>query len=83
MTLGTIVTLLGLFKNNSNDNDDWHMSAPEFLFVFLAMRLVQYLLGLAMARDKKTSKGFICATNFLLFVIYWVCGSVVYWTAEG
>ena len=79
MALGTIVTLFGLFEND----DEWKLSLPEAGLTFLAMRLIQYLLGMALARDRRTSKWFICASNFLLFVVYWVCGSVVYWTAES
>ena len=78
MLLATIVSMIGLFSND----EQWKLAVHEIVAVFFLMRFFQFLLGIGLARGENTSKSFICATISLFVVIYLICTTIVFNTAE-
>ena len=58
------------------------LAAFEIFGVFVLMRLIQFLLGMGLSRGENTSTTFVCATVTLFFLIYIICTSVVFMTAD-
>ena len=73
MLVATIVSMFGLFGSQEADEESWKLAAVEVFAVFFIMRLLQFLLGIGLARGENRSRTFVCVTVTLFVLIYLIC----------
>ena len=84
--IATIVSMFGLFidikEDSSSEVEEWNMADFEIYNVLMLMRLLQSLLGMGLSRDESTSSTFVCTKIAFFLLIYLICTTVVFMTAE-
>ena len=77
LLIGSIVSTILVFRPEVNT-----LVIGDYLGIFISMRLISYLLGLGLIREKSTSKMFAFMTTLILAIIFLIANFVLFSTLQ-